>query len=120
MKVAGETPRTPTGAWAGCPITRWSISGGFAVVDLASAWSCAMSLVMQLNQRAEVTDRATIVSQILRLNATVSERFLQRFEEPALRSYLQKLQASQQPRGRTAVWVRSELSPGISGLQSAW
>jgi hypothetical protein len=79
-----------------------------------------MSVVMQAGQRAEGSDRATIMGQILRLNATASERFLARFEEPALRSYLQKLQASQQPRGRGAVWVRSEMSPGITGLQSAW
>lgn len=79
-----------------------------------------MSVVMHGTQRVEGTERATIMGQILRLNATASERFLARFEEPALRSYLQKLQASQQPRGRGAVWVRSEVSPGISGLQSAW
>jgi hypothetical protein len=65
---------------------------------------------------AEITDqrnapvvsprRRDMIDQIVRINASATVDFLSRFADAALQTYLDHLTATQQPRGRRAVWVR--------------
>ncbi|HZW07611.1 MAG TPA: hypothetical protein VFF65_10850 [Phycisphaerales bacterium] len=50
--------------------------------------------------------RRDMIEQIVRINASASAAFLERFADRALQTYLDHLQATQQPRGRRAIWVR--------------
>lgn len=51
-------------------------------------------------------ERQRTIDGILRINAFAAVGFLQRFTDDALRGYLAHLEATSQPRGRQAVWVR--------------
>jgi hypothetical protein len=50
--------------------------------------------------------RRDMIEQIVRINATATADFLNRFADAALQVYLDHLTCTQQPRGRRAVWVR--------------
>ena len=50
--------------------------------------------------------RQQTIDGIIRHNASAAVGFLQRFSDQALRRYLEHLEATSQPRGRRAVWVR--------------
>jgi hypothetical protein len=50
--------------------------------------------------------RRDMIEQIVRINASATADFLERFADRALQTYLDHLHAVQQPRGRRAIWVR--------------
>jgi hypothetical protein len=52
--------------------------------------------------------RPRLMSQIITINPTATAAFLERFGTRDLEQYLRHLNASQQPRGRAARWVRPE------------
>lgn len=57
--------------------------------------------------------RARVLDEIISLNPSATAAFLDRFATPELRSYLEHLEATQQPRGASARWVRPSGTPGI-------
>ena len=57
--------------------------------------------------------RRRLVDQIVTLNRSADTRWLSRFDDAALESYLEHLHATSEPRGRSAVWVRRSETPGI-------
>lgn len=60
-----------------------------------------------------------LVEQIATYNPTASAEFLAHFSPANLTTYLQHLIACQEPRGRTARWVRPSETPAIMGWQPA-
>lgn len=50
--------------------------------------------------------RDRLVEEIVRVNRTATRAFLDRFNDQALRTYLDHLQFANLPRGREARWVR--------------
>ena len=58
--------------------------------------------------------REQVVDRILTINPTADADFLRPFTDDELRIYMLRLDASQEPRGRRAVWVRRDGRPGIS------
>lgn len=58
-----------------------------------------------------------LVDQITTYNPTASPDFLARFSPTNLMTYLQHLIACQEPRGRTARWIRPYETPAIMGWQ---
>lgn len=68
-------------------------------------------------ERVSETSRLTreqVVNRILSLNPSADAEFFDPFDDPQLDSYLRRLEAIQEPRGRRAVWVRATTAPGIS------
>lgn len=64
--------------------------------------------------------RRDMIEQIVRINASATADFLNRFADNALQKYLDHLHATQQPRGRAAVWVRSGDTPAANTFSAAW
>lgn len=60
-----------------------------------------------------VLTREQLVDRILELNPSATLAFLGEFGEMSLSVYLAHLMAAQEPRGRTATWVRPGDSPAI-------
>ncbi len=60
--------------------------------------------------------REQLVSAILSINTTAAVDFLAQFDTVELRRYFERLQLTQQPRGRESVWVRPE---GMSAFSAA-
>lgn len=64
--------------------------------------------------QGRIMTRSQVVERIISINPTASVEFLARFQDRALRGYLEHLHAVQEPRGRaTARWVRPADSPAI-------
>lgn len=59
-------------------------------------------------------ERSVLIAAIRDLRATASPEWLAGFSAPALREYLEHLQAAARPRGRQAVWVRPRLARAIT------
>jgi len=57
--------------------------------------------------------REHLIDGIIAINPTATVTFLTRFPDAALRGYLDHLLSAQEPRGRTASWVRPGDSPAI-------
>lgn len=57
--------------------------------------------------------RSQIMERIISINPTATVAFLSRFEERPLKRYLEHLTATQEPRGRSAWWLRPGDSPAI-------
>jgi hypothetical protein len=53
------------------------------------------------------------MERIISINPTATVSFLSRFEERPLKRYLEHLTAAQEPRGRTAWWLRPGDSPAF-------
>ena len=60
-----------------------------------------------------------LVDQITEFNPTASPEFLARFSPGALMNYLRHLLAVQEPRGRTARWIRPNETPAIMRWEAA-
>lgn len=60
-----------------------------------------------------------LVTQITAVNPTATHEFLARFSTRALSNYLRHLHASQEPRGRTARWLRPDETPAIMRWEPA-
>jgi len=52
-----------------------------------------------------------MIEMIRERNRSASSDFLVRFDEDALRNYLQRLTTLQGNRGRSSVWVRTGIAP---------
>jgi hypothetical protein len=63
--------------------------------------------------------RTQLVELIISMNPTATPAFLDQFAEPALRGYLEHLTAAQEPRGRSARWLRRADSPAIVSKEAA-
>lgn len=57
--------------------------------------------------------REHLIDGIIAINPTATVAFLNRFPDAALRGYLDHLLSAQEPRGRSAAWVRPGDSPAI-------
>lgn len=57
--------------------------------------------------------REHLIDGIIAINPTATVAFLSRFADTALRGYLDHLLSAQEPRGRSAAWVRPGDSPAI-------
>ncbi len=55
--------------------------------------------------------RRALMQEIMDLNPSASAEFLEQFEDSALRTYLDHLNAARQPRGRDARWIRPHGKP---------
>jgi hypothetical protein len=69
---------------------------------------------MGLEGLAAVLTRAQLVDRIAAMNPSATPEFLARFGEQSLGNYLEHLVSAQEPRGRTARWVRRNETPAIS------
>ena len=54
-----------------------------------------------------------VVDQIMSLNPSASNEFLEQFEPDELGMYLRHLLSAQEPRGRSARWARPNDAPAI-------
>ena len=58
--------------------------------------------------------KAQIIDEIIEINRSASPRWLDRFQPPALRRYLDHLERSLEPRGGDSFWIRpGETAPVI-------
>jgi hypothetical protein len=55
---------------------------------------------------AHVLPRQRVIEHIVRINPGASASFLERFNDPALRTYLEHLEHAEAPRGAHSRWVR--------------
>jgi hypothetical protein len=62
---------------------------------------------------AAALPKSRLVERIIELNPSASPEFLATFPEPALGAYLDHLSLAQEPRGRSAPWIRRGDSPAI-------
>jgi hypothetical protein len=62
----------------------------------------------------EPAGRQRVIELILQTNRSATHHWLDRFDDAALREYLLHLQASQRPRGRSAIWLRTAQVPAIT------
>ena len=51
-------------------------------------------------------DKPSLIKHILKINLSARVEWLQRFDAPALRLYLDHLQKTLEPRGGASYWVR--------------
>jgi len=63
--------------------------------------------------------RARLVEEIVRVNRSATRAFLDRFNDQALRIYLDHLQFASVPRGREARWVRPGDTRAICAADAA-
>lgn len=57
--------------------------------------------------------REQVIDRIVSINTSATTDFLERFETPSLHNYLEHLDVSRGPRGRTSAWKRPGDSPAI-------
>jgi len=62
--------------------------------------------------------REQMVERILDLNKSATNDFLDRFEDPPLRNYLDHLIAASSPRGAQSRWIRRGDTPAIVSRES--
>lgn len=55
---------------------------------------------------AHALPRQRVIEHIVRINPGASASFLERFTDPALRTYLEHLEHAEAPRGAHSRWVR--------------
>jgi hypothetical protein len=70
--------------------------------------------VLPLQTAEEPAARDQLILLILQTNRSATRSWLERFDDAALRQYLQHLEASQMPRGRAAIWVRTGSARAIT------
>lgn len=63
--------------------------------------------------------RSQLIEEILKVNHSALASFLESFDERALEVYARRLRCLEQPRGRTARWVRPDDAPAIAMCESA-
>lgn len=84
------------------------------LLDIASDASTAAQDSPASGETGRIMTRSQVVERIISINPTASVEFLARFQDRALRGYLEHLHAVQEPRGRaTARWIRPADSPAI-------
>ncbi|TVQ61720.1 MAG: hypothetical protein EA378_08225 [Phycisphaerales bacterium] len=59
--------------------------------------------------------REQLVHRILEINPSATREYLDRFREPNLAHYLERLVNAQQPRGPQSAWQRRAETPAIVG-----
>ena len=64
--------------------------------------------------------KTRIINGILQLNRSAKADWLNNFATPALRRYLDHLQVTIEPRGRTSVWERSGETPAVVTRTACW
>lgn len=81
--------------------------------DQVSTTAGRFETVTTNGQHVGPLNRSQIMDRIISINPTATVAFLSRFEERPLKRYLEHLTAAQEPRGRSAWWVRPADSPAI-------
>jgi hypothetical protein len=64
-------------------------------------------------------EKTRLIASILELNPGAEVHWLERFEEKALRRYLDHLHYASEPRGRGSAWIRDGETPAVVGRQPA-
>jgi len=64
--------------------------------------------------------KTRIINAILQLNRSAKADWLNKFATDALRRYLDHLQMTIEPRGRTSVWRRSGETPAVVTRVPCW
>ena len=54
-----------------------------------------------------MTSRSKVIDAIQQINRSAQRHWLESFDTPALKRYLDHLELTLEPRGRRSVWVRS-------------
>lgn len=81
--------------------------------DVSSPAPGRFETVSTNGQHVGPLNRSQIMERIISINPTATVAFLSRFAERPLKRYLEHLTAAQEPRGRSAWWVRPADSPAI-------
>lgn len=83
----------------------------------------AVYTMMPPRVESELTEgefmREQLMLEIQSMNPTASRDYLVRFSAGSLRTYLEHLQATLEPRGRMATWVRRGDTPAIIGFPAS-
>lgn len=73
----------------------------------------AIRVAPTVNVPRSKLSREHLIDGIIAMNPTATVTFLSRFSDTDLRGYLDHLLSAQEPRGRSAAWVRPGDSPAI-------
>jgi hypothetical protein len=66
-----------------------------------------------------MTSRTKVIDAIQELNRSAQRQWLESFDTGALRHYLDHLEVTLEPRGRSSVWVRSgDTKPAVTRTPS--
>ena len=60
-----------------------------------------------------MTSRSKVIDAIQQINRSARRDWLETFDTPALRCYLDHLEVTLEPRGRGSVWVRPAETPAF-------
>ena len=69
---------------------------------------------VRITQRFGALTREQLLEQITRMNRSVSVSWLERFDQPTLLQYLERLLRQDEPRSSESVWVRDPRNPAIT------
>jgi hypothetical protein len=69
---------------------------------------------IRVSRRFGTLSREQLLEQITHMNRSVSTAWLDRFEQPALLQYLERLLRQEEPRSADSVWVRDPANPAIT------
>lgn len=69
---------------------------------------------VRITKRFGVLSREQLLEQITRMNRSVSVSWLERFDQPTLLQYLERLLRQDEPRTSESVWVRDPRNPAIT------
>ncbi|MCR9216413.1 MAG: hypothetical protein ACFHWZ_14565 [Phycisphaerales bacterium] len=69
---------------------------------------------VRITKRFGTLTREQLLEQITRMNRSVSVSWLDRFDQPALLQYLERLLRQDEPRSSESVWVRDPRNPAIT------
>lgn len=69
---------------------------------------------VRISRKFGCLSREQLLDQITLINRSVSSSWLDRFDQPTLLQYLERLLRQDEPRNSGSVWVRDPKSPAIT------
>jgi len=72
---------------------------------------------IRITRRFGALNREQLLDQITVLNRTVSVGWLEKFDQPSLMQYLERLLRQDEPRNADSGWIRDPKSPAITCAQ---
>lgn len=69
---------------------------------------------VRITRRFGSLSREQLLDQITLINRSVSSAWLDRFDQPSLLQYLERLLRQEEPRSSHSVWVRDPANPAIT------
>lgn len=69
---------------------------------------------IRITKRFGSLSREQLLDQITLINRSVSSTWLDRFDQPSLLQYLERLLTQDEPRSAHSVWVRDPSNPAIT------